>query len=202
MYKVEKVSQFKGQTLQIDFDCREPLFINSSVVYDLGIRAGKTMTDEDIEHAVLRNDYRRARERALYLLDERDYGYAEMFKKLEQSYPEEICYEVVNNLSELGLIDDRRYARKCAEYFMVTKMRGKYRAREEMRRRGIPNVLIDEALSEFDGGTLDRLRELVAKKYYRRLSEENGANKVKAALARQGFSFDEINKVLREFEEE
>ena len=200
-YKVEKVSQYKGQTLQVDFDTREPIFINTSVVYDLGIRAGKIMTDEDIECALQRNDYRRARERALYLLDERDYGYVEMFRKLEANYSEEICFEVVNNLSELGLIDDRRYARKCAEYFLVTKMRGKYRAREEMRRRGIPNDLIDEALSEFEDGTDERLRELVAKKYARRLAEENGKNKVKAALARQGFAFDEINAVLREFEE-
>ena len=202
MYKVEKVSQYKGQTLQVDFDTCEPIFINSSVVYDLGIRVGKTMTDEDIAHAKERNDYRRARERALYLLDERDYGYAEMFKKLEQNYSEDICFEVVNNLSELGLIDDRRYARKCAEYYMITKMRGKYRAREEMRRRGIPSELVDEALSEFEDGTDERLLELISKKYARKLAEENGKNKVKAALARQGFSFDEINNALREFEEE
>lgn len=200
-YKVEKVSQYKGQTLQIDFDCREPIFINTSVVYDLGIRTGKMMRDEDIAHAIERNDYRRARERALYLLDERDYGYVEMFRKLEPNYPEKICFEVVNNLSELGLIDDRRYARKCAEHFMVTKMRGKYRAREEMRRRGIPNDLIDEALSEFEDGTDERLRELIAKKYARKLAEENGKTKVKAALARQGFSFDDINNALREFDD-
>ena len=201
-YKVEEVSQFKGETLRIDFDTREPIFINTSVAYDLGIRVGKIMTDEDVEAAIGRNDYRRARERALYLLDERDYGYVEMFKKLENNYSEDVCYEVVNNLSELGLIDDRRYARKCAEYYLVTKQRGKYRAREEMRRRGIPADLIDEALEEFSEGTYERLSELVAKKYARKLSEENGVNKVKAALARQGFSYDEINAVLAEYEEE
>ena len=200
-YKVEEVSQFKGETLRIDFDTREPIFINTSVVYDLGIRVGKIMTDEDIEAALGRNDYRRARERALYLLDERDYGYVEMFKKLENNYSEDVCYEVVNNLSELGLIDDHRYARKCAEYYLVTKQRGKYRAREEMRRRGIPADLIDEALEEFSEGTYERLSELVAKKYARKLSEENGVNKVKAALARQGFSYDEINAVLAEYED-
>lgn len=200
-YKVKEVSQFKGDTLRVDFDTREPIFINTLVVYDLGIRVGKIMTDEDVESAIGRNDYRRARERALYLLDERDYGYVEMFKKLENNYSEDICYEVVNDLSELGLIDDRRYARKCAEYYLVTKQRGKYRAREEMRRRGIPAELIDEALEEFSEGTYERLSELVAKKYARRLSEENGVNKVKAALARQGFSYDEINAVLAEYEE-
>ena len=201
-YRVEEVSQFKGETLRIDFDCREPIFINSSVAGSLGIRAGKLMSEEDVEDAVRRNDFRRARERALYLLDERDYGYVEMFKKLENNYPEEICYGVVNDLARLGLIDDRRYAAKCAEYFLTRKLWGKYRAREEMRRRGIPAELIDEALEEYDDGSQDRLRELVEKKYARKLSEENGVNKVKAALARQGFSYDEIKHVLAEYEEE
>ena len=201
-YRVEEVSQFKGETLRVDFDCREPIFINSSVVSSLGIRSGITMTEEDIEEAVSRNDFRRARERALYLLDERDYGYVEMFKKLENNYSEDICYEVVNDLSRLGLIDDRRYAQKCAEYFLTRKLWGKYRAREEMRRRGIPSELIDEALEEYDEGSDDRLRELIEKKYARKLADENGVNKVKAALARQGFSYDEIKRVLAEYEEE
>ena len=201
-YRVEEVSQFKGETLRVDFDCREPIFINSSVVSSLGIRSGITMTEEDIEEAVSRNDFRRARERALYLLDERDYGYVEMFKKLENNYSEDICYEVVNDLARLGLIDDRRYAQKCAEYFLTRKLWGKYRAREEMRRRGIPSELIDEALEEYDEGSDERLRELVEKKYARKLADENGVNKVKAALARQGFSYDEIKQVLAEYEEE
>ena len=201
-YKVEEISQFKGETLRIDFDARDPIFVNASVVYDLGIAVGKIMTEEDIEKAAARNDYRRARERALYLLDERDYGYVEMYKKLEKNYPEDICYRVLDNLVELHLIDDRRYAAKCAEYFLTRKLWGKFRAREEMRRRGIPVELIDEALSEYEDGAGDRLRELVERKYARKLAEENGFNKVKAALARQGFSFDEINEVLREYKEE
>lgn len=200
-YRVESVSEYKGETLRIDFDCREPVFLNSSVVYDLKIQPGRVMTEEDISEAVDKNCYRRARERALYLLDNRDYGYAEMFRKLEPNYPEEICYRVVNDLSELGLIDDRRYAEKCAEYFIVTKLRGKYRAREEMRRRGIPNELIDEALSEYEDGAQERLKDLIAKKYARKLSEEGGVKKVKAALARQGFSYDEINAALSSDEE-
>lgn len=202
-YRVSEISRFKGETLRIDFDGeREPIFINASVVYDLGISAGKLMSEEEILFAEERNDYRRARERALYLLDDRDYGYVELFKKLEKNYPESICYEVANNLAELGLIDDRRYAKKCAEYFVVTKMRGKYRASEEMRQRGIPRELIDEALSEYEDSSDERLKELIEKKYARRLLEENGVKKVKAALIRQGYGFDEVNAALKEFEEE
>ena len=201
-YRVTEVSDFKGETKRIDFEGHEPVFINRSVVYDLGIRAGMTLSEEDISEAIGKNDYRRARERALYLLDERDYGYAEMFKKLIKNYDEEICYSVVNNLAELGLIDDRRYAKKCAEYYIVIKKRGKYRAREEMRQRGIPPELIDEAVSEYDGGTQERIIELIEKKYSRKLAEDGGVQKVKAALARQGYGFDEINAALRELDGE
>ena len=201
-YRVEGVSQFKGETLRIDFSGREPIFINSSVAYDLGIKAGMILNEGDIAEALRRNDYRRARERALYLLDDRDYGYVEMFRKLEANYPEDICYGVVNNLASLGLIDDRRYAAKCAEHYLVTKKQGVYRAREEMRRKGIPADIIDEVLEEFSDGAAARLRELIAKKYARKLAEEGGVKKVKAALARQGYPFDEINAALKEFDED
>ena len=40
-YRVEEVSQFKGETLRVDFDCREPIFINSSVVSSLGKTSNK-----------------------------------------------------------------------------------------------------------------------------------------------------------------
>ncbi len=201
-YRVTSVSEFKGDTLRIDFDCHEPLFINKEVVERLGIREGGVLSDADIEGAVYKNEYRRARERALYLLDEREYGYAEMFKKLERNYSEDICYAVVNDLSRLGLIDDRRYARALAEYLVVKKMRGKYRAREEMHRRGIPREIVEEALGEYEDGTAERLTELIEKKYLRRLHEENGVNKVKAALVRQGYGYDEINAALKELDGE
>lgn len=200
-YKVESVSQYKGETLRIDFEGREPIFLNASVAYDLGIKTGKMMSADEISAASEKNTYRRARERALYLLDSRDYGYVEMFKKLEPNYPEEICYEVVNNLASLGLIDDRRYAKKLAEYLLLTKKRGKYRAREEMRRRGLTGEIADEALSEFEDGADERLAELIKKKYLKKLSEEGGVQKVKAALVRQGYGFDEINAALDGLEE-
>lgn len=201
-YKIEEVSQFKGDTLRVDFDCREPLFINSAVAYDLGLRVGAVFDDDELENAVKKNIYRRARERALYLLDVRDYGYAEMFKKLSPNYPEEICYDVVNNLAEIGLIDDRRYAKKCAEYYLLTKQRGEFSACEEMRKRGIPNEIIDETLEEYQDGAVDRLRDLISRKYLKKLSEEGGAGKVRAALMRQGYSYSDINEVLSEDREE
>ncbi len=200
-HKITAVARYKGETVQVDFEDRDPIFLHCSVIYDLGLRQGMCLSEKKISEAVRRNDIRRARERALYLLDNRDYGYVEMFKKLSQNYDEEVCYAVVNGLASAGLIDDRRYAEKCAEYYVVTKQRGCYRAAEEMRRRGIPKELIDEALEKYDGTAPERLKDLIERKYLRKLNEPGGAEKVKAALVRQGYGFSEINALLKEYEE-
>ena len=201
-YKVEKVSQYKGKTLEIDFEGRDPIFIHADIAFDYHISSGLEMGDAAIEEVIRANDARRAKERALYLLDERDYSYVELFKKLEKNYDEDICFEVLNRLVELGCINDRRYSKKLAEHLCITKKYGYYRAREEMRARGLPNELISEALAELEDDTMERLIELINKKYIRYLTDEKGYQKVRSALARMGYSFSDINTALEQFGED
>ena len=68
----------------------------------------------------------------------------------------------------------------------------------EMKRTGIAEEFIDEALEPYadDESSLERLEKLVEKKYERYLTDEKGVRKVKSALARAGYSYDEINAVL------
>lgn len=201
-YKILNISQFKGKTLQVDISDHDPIFIHADIAYDFHLSKDTELPESAIDDIIKANDTRRAKERALYLLDERDYSYVELFKKLEKNYDEDVCYDVLNRLVELGFINDRRYSKKLAEYLVVTKKHGFYRAREEMKQRGIPNELIAEALSEFEEDTLDRLRELVERKYARYLTDEKGVQKVKSALVRLGYSFSDINEVISEFEEQ
>ena len=49
--------------------------------------------------------YKRARERALYLLDYRDHCYAEIVTKLLRKYDEDIAYGVADELSDKGVSD-------------------------------------------------------------------------------------------------
>ena len=109
-----------------------------------------------------------------------------------------MCFEVCSRLAELGIINDRRYAEKlCRQLFEIKKL-GKYRVRQEMRMKGIPGDIIDETLEEFaeEDDSFARLEELVEKKYERYLVDRKGVEKVKAALARKGYSYGEIREVL------
>ena len=203
MKRIEKIEQYKGKTLRIDFAEGEPAFINSEVVLDKGLRRGTELSDEEWEAVVYANDFRRAKERALYLLDYKDYSYVSMYKKLAENYPEQLCYDVCDKLAQLGVIDDRRYAAALARHYMEVKRFGRYRAVREMMQKGVSKPLAEEALEPFDDTVRERLRELIEKKYLRRIDDEDSMNKVKNALVRQGYSYSDINAVMSEiFEEE
>ena len=202
MKRIEKIEQYKGKTLRIDFVEGEPAFINSEVVLDKSLRRGMELSDEDWEAVVYANDFRRARERALYLLDYKDYSYIAMFKKLSENYPEQLCYDVCDKLAELGVIDDRRYAAALARHYMEVKRFGRFRAMREMTLKGVSKTIAEEALVPYDGSVRDRLRELIEKKYLRKITDEDSVKKVKNALVRQGYSYGDINAVMGEIFEE
>lgn len=200
MRRITEIGAYKGSTLRIDFEEGEPDFINREVAADCGLRKGLELTDEEWEGVVYKNDFRRARERALYLLDVKDHSYVMLFKRLEENYPEQICYDVCDRLAELGLINDRRFAALCARHYMEVKHFGRYRAVQEMRLKGLSQALIDEALEPYSDteSVRERIKELVVKKYLRRLEGEDGVKKVKNALVRQGYSFADINAAMSE----
>lgn len=200
--KIEKIEKYKGQTFGVYFEDGEPIFINQKIIGEFHLKEGMNVPSGAVEEIVRANDLRRARERALYLLDVREYSYAGLFKKLEANYDEDICFEVLNRLCEAGLVNDRRYAEQLGEYYVLTKKYGRYRAAGEMYKKGIPRELIDEVLDGYEDDSAERLYYLVEEKYARYLTDDKGVAKVKNALARRGFSYDDINAVIREFTED
>lgn len=146
-------------------------------------------------------EYKRAKERALYILEQRDHSYAELYSKLEKNYSEEVCFAVCDKMTEIGLINDALYAEKLAKYYFTVKKYGKYRAFSEMRRKGLDDEDIENASEEYLSDMTERIREIIEKKYLKYLSDEKGITKTKNALVRLGYSYDDINSVMEEFYE-
>lgn len=195
---ITEISKFKGSTMCVVFDSGARLYIHSSILSEYGLEEGLDVPEEAAEEIAEANDYRRARERALYLLDGRDYGFREMYEKLTANYSEDISLRVCKYLAELGLINDRRYAELRARELFEIKHVGMFKAKMELRRRGIPDEIIAEVVEPYadEEEAFARLEQLVEKKYERYLVNEKGVQKVKSALLRQGYSYDEIKAVL------
>lgn len=202
MLKVTNVSKYKGMTYMIEFEGKEPEFLNQQTVNMFNLRAGASLPLSAWEDIKAEEEYRKARERALYLLDYKDYSYVDLFHKLEKNYSEETCYRVMDKMVEMGTINDRRYAEGLARHYVEVKKFGRYRALREMRQKGLTAQVAEEALEEYDDTYYERLYELVESKYLRYLDDDKGVTRTKNALVRYGYSYDLIKEVLRDIEEE
>lgn len=196
--RITEISAYKGSTMCVIFDTDERIYINEKILAEYNLKEGMNVPAEAVEEIVSANDYRRARERALYLLDGRDYSFVELYEKLEKNYSEEICLKVCKYLAELKLIDDRRYAASLARQLFEVKRVGMFKAKQELKRRGLSDIIIEEAVEPYadEEESFSRLEELVERKYERYLTDEKGVKKVKNALLRQGYGYAEINAVL------
>ena len=195
---VTEISQYKGSTMCVVFDDDRRIYVHSKILNEYHLKEGMNVPEAAVEEMTEANDFRRARERALYLLDVRDYSFMEMYEKLTKNYSEEISLRVCKSLAEVRLIDDRRYAETRARELFEVKRAGVYKARQELKRRGIPDSIIEDVLEKYadEEDSLARLEELVERKYERYLTDDKGVKRVRNALLRQGYSYSEINSVL------
>jgi regulatory protein len=189
--KLTCVEKYKGRTMQLSFEGGETAYLNADIVQRYSLRAGVDIPEAAWAEIVHADTYRRARERAMYLLDYRDYSYVELCKKLMNNYEEDICFEVADSLAEHGFINDARYAETIARRQFEVKLFGAYRVRLYMREKGIPAAIIEQALEPYAA-------ELVKRKYMKYYDPDDRAmmQKLKNALARQGYGYGEIKDAL------
>ena len=136
-----------------------------------------------------------ARNRALRLLDKRDYSRKMLLDKLtEKGISPADAEEAADWLCSVGLVDDRHYAGLVVRHY-AAKGYGERRVRDEFYRRGVPKELWDEALAEMpeQDDTLDRL--IRSKLGGKEPSKEN-LSRVSAALQRRGYGWQEIREAI------
>lgn len=192
------INKYKGNTYEISFNEREKVYLNNEIILQYGLKSNTKISAERLNEVIHADTIRKAKERALYLLDYKDYSYIQLYEKLEVNYPQDICLEVLSKLVELGIINDNRYAKNLAERLILGKKYGSYRAIRELKLKGIDDDLAKDVVSYYEDTELERLEELINSKYSRYLNtgNEKDINKVKNALVRLGYSYDLINQVL------
>jgi len=138
------------------------------------------------------------REAALRLLGVRDHSVAELQRKLAaRKYSPAVRDRVVTDLQASGLLNDATFARAFCEYRANgSRLVGRRRVLMELRKRGIAQEIIEEALVEVwdeDGGEseLERAKDAAESKW-RSVRDKNDIFKAKGKvyrfLATRGFS--------------
>lgn len=196
--KITSITKKNGTRWQIEVDDEYWAILDAEIIVNQHLKVGSELTEERMEEILRAADFRRARERALYLLDYRDHSRGEIVEKLSRNVDRGIAEEVADKLCELGLIDDGMYAKKLARHFLLTKKYGARRAEFEMRRKGIDGRLAAEAVAEVEPDE-DLLEELALKKYGRYLEDDpdgKGRDKAIRGLMRLGHGYYEAEAAV------
>ena len=152
-------------------------------------------TYEMIEEEIL---LKRARDRALYLLQSQGRTQAEMIKKLkDDGYSQSVTERVLSFLQEYHFIDDNAYTEN---YIHVNKGRkSKRQITYELQQKGVDRDQIRQMLEENPVDEEETVRALLKKKTRGRIPEDKKEiQKLAAFLGRKGFSFEVISRVLRD----
>lgn len=200
--KITELSPYKGTTWQIVTDSGEKIYIGQKTAEKMNLKKGMELPESALDCIKEEDLERKSRERAMYLLAGRDYGFVELYRKLEKSYPKEMCLRTCKAMAEKGLVNDREYAFKLGRQLFEIKKESAVGVRYKLTQKGIPRDIIAEVIESFcdDEAVKNRISELIEKKYKRYLTGEAGVRKVKAALGRLGYSYSDINAALDEYE--
>ncbi len=139
---------------------------------------------------------------AYRLLSYRDRSEKELTDKLRwKGFSEEIIQQTINHLSEKGFINDTALALSLRRIAEDAKLLGDRGVRIFLQRRGISEELIRNVFTDNDSDEVIRANKVVSKKLkaIENYSDEEIKEKMWRFLVRKGYSFDTINKILRQF---
>ena len=142
-----------------------------------------------------------AKEKAYQYLGYGDLSFKKLYEKLTRfGIEERVAERACRILEEQGLIDDRRLAEHLAHRLYEGKHYGPKRILPELCQKGIPAEIAKAAVDALPKEDEIHLSYWMERKYGRfDLSDPKERNKVFQGLCRYGFSFDEINHILKDF---
>lgn len=191
----------KGRFL-VKLDDDTLLRVSEQEMIDFSLYQGKEISVEEAEALEKSGQTSALKNKALNLLTRKPVSRRDMEKKiLEWEGTEEEVLEICDRLEELGLLNDENYARLLCEHYQ-RKGYGLGRIKQEFYRHGISRDLWDEALEQLE----EEGNEVSIDKYIQqKLKGENPdvkmAKKVTDALARRGFSWEEIRSGMIRYNE-
>lgn len=199
--KITELKPVKKSLSLVYIDGEYAMKLDTATLAENGIRVGSELDDDELHQLIEKSDYKRAKERALWLLSGRDYSKKQLMDKIKKDSSQDAAEEVCERMEELGLVNDENYARRLAHDLIYLKKLSVKGARYKLIEKGIDRDLCDEILDEFEVDEVEQIVEIIERKYADKLDDEKGRRRAVAALQRLGYGWSDIKSALSEFEE-
>lgn len=190
--------------VQLFLDGEAAVKLDAQVFLQSGLKPGDQVSDQELFELIQASDARRAQEKALYLLEYRNYSKRELTEKIARTAASrEAAQAAAGRMEELGLIDDRRFGEDYAKELFSRKGYGARRAAQELRRKGLDQELVQELVEKYGSPEQsgENIRRVLEKKYPGWREDEKVRRRAFAALQRLGYSYQEVREAMGQDED-
>lgn len=192
--------------IHISIDGEYLLTVDENFWADCGYVSGDEIDGEELTAFQKAAGSRIAFNSAMNSLDYRDHSVREMRTKLLRKFDADSVNSAIERLTELGLLNDERFAENFAAQLFEHKKYGRNRIKTELFQRGIASDIINNVLDELfeceETDNVERIVDIIRRKYYNKMIDENSRRKVFAALVRLGYGYSDVKQAMSEFSDD
>ncbi len=187
---------------RVAFDNGVSCVLYRSEAAQLSIEAQCSLTDENYDYLINEIVGKRAKKRAMHILEQMDRTEHQLREKLAKGeYPQECIDSAVEYVKKYRYLDDERFASSYVRYHQEKLNRQQLSVK--LSQKGVGRDIIAEALEmEYEADDGEKIRNLLSKRHFdpdNTDRQEN--NKIYQYILRRGFKSSDILKEMRVFSE-
>lgn len=198
---INEIKTQKGHLVGLYSEGELIVSIDCELAAERNIRSGQEYAIEELQELLTDSQLRRAKSKALYLLNFRDYSRRDIAARLrsDNEYSDESIETALDYMTEIGAIDDSRYAENMIRHLINHKHYGRRRIIQELSAKGIDRDTAEDALCEFEIDEPAAILNLLENKFSRDLDNDKGIRRTIASLQRYGYEMGDIMQSLRDY---
>ncbi|MCX7785727.1 MAG: RecX family transcriptional regulator [candidate division WOR-3 bacterium] len=176
--------------------------VDKDTLAQLSLYDKQEITKRELEHLLFESEKQKCKDYAYLLLSYRMRTKKEIEDRLRhKDFSPSIIKDVMTELENQGLIDDRKFAQAFARDRINFSLKGKHLIFAELRKKGISQQDIESVLNdpEIINGEESALKRIIEKyqNRYKKYPLQERKQKFYTLLTRRGFSYPMIKKVLK-----
>ncbi len=195
----EPVGKGKYRTV---FDNGVSCVLYRSEAVRLSIKAGYPISDEDYDYLIEEIIGKRAKKRAMHILEQMDRTEQQLREKLAKGeYPQECIDAAIEYVKKYRYLDDERFASDYIRYHQEKLSRQQLSVK--LFQKGISREIVANALElEYEADDSIKIRSLLEKKHFDpENTDRQESNKIYQYILRRGFKSSDILREMRAFSE-
>jgi regulatory protein len=195
--------QKNGKRVNIYLDGEFGFGLDLENYVKLGLKVEQKLSEDEVEEIVKKAEFQKIYDKILRFASLRTRSEKEYKGWLKKhKIHESLHNKLFDKLRRLDFLDDRKFAFWWVEQRMQFRPKSKRVLKQELKFKGIDKGIIDEVLEETKIDEISAARSVIKKKKYMWETLEGYEKRVKMSnyLARNGYSWETIRKVVGEFD--